>query len=257
MEPGRRAPRPVAPARADREAARDDRLPRPRLERRRPARQPPGGGRRARRATASRCWRRRRPTTPTRSARCSTSRRSSTPACGSRPTLEPEALLDACKAVERELGREPGGVRHGPRPIDVDVLLLGDREHARERLTLPHAQVTARRFVLIPLLELDFDLRTPDGTRSPTPRRTAARRGRAPRGRPPARPRSDRSDLRTCRSTTSISARVASGSSARATTIAASSSAPISTCASGRVGCRSSSPASIAACSVLRRGPVP
>ena len=43
--------------------------------------------------------------------------------------LEPEALLDACKAVERELGRAPeGGVRHGPRPIDVDVLLLGDRE---------------------------------------------------------------------------------------------------------------------------------
>ena len=39
--------------------------------------------------------------------------------------LEPEALLDACKAVERALGREPGGVRHGPRPIDVDVLLLG------------------------------------------------------------------------------------------------------------------------------------
>src|SRR5205085_1150123 len=43
--------------------------------------------------------------------------------------LEPETLLDACKAVERDLGREPGGVRHGPRPIDVDLLLLGDREH--------------------------------------------------------------------------------------------------------------------------------
>ena len=40
--------------------------------------------------------------------------------------LEPEPLLDACKAVERALGREPGDVRHGPRPIDVDVLLLGD-----------------------------------------------------------------------------------------------------------------------------------
>jgi 2-amino-4-hydroxy-6-hydroxymethyldihydropteridine diphosphokinase len=82
--------------------------------------------------------------------------------------LEPEELLDACKAVERELGRaQPGEgyVRHGPRPIDVDVLLLGDREHASERLTLPHAQVLARRFVLIPLLELDFDLATPDGSR--------------------------------------------------------------------------------------------
>jgi 2-amino-4-hydroxy-6-hydroxymethyldihydropteridine diphosphokinase len=79
--------------------------------------------------------------------------------------LGPEELLDACKAVERELGREEGGVRHGPRPIDVDLLLLGGAEHASERLRLPHDQVTARRFVLIPLLELDFDLATPDGTR--------------------------------------------------------------------------------------------
>ena len=77
--------------------------------------------------------------------------------------LGPEELLDACKAVERELGREPGGVRHGPRPIDVDVLLLGDLEHRSERLTLPHEQVLARRFVLIPLLELDFELAVPDG----------------------------------------------------------------------------------------------
>ena len=79
--------------------------------------------------------------------------------------LEPEALLDACKAVERELGREHGGPRHGPRPIDVDVLLLGELEHASERLRLPHEQVLARRFVLIPLLELDFELRTPAGER--------------------------------------------------------------------------------------------
>ena len=80
--------------------------------------------------------------------------------------LGPEALLDACKAVERELGRDlEAGVRHGPRPIDVDVLLLGDVEYESPRLRLPHAQATSRRFVLIPLLELDFDLRTPDGTR--------------------------------------------------------------------------------------------
>ena len=81
-------------------------------------------------------------------------------------TLGPEELLDACKAVERELGRDlEGGVRHGPRPIDVDLLLLGDTPYASERLTLPHAQATSRRFVLIPLLELDFALATPDGTR--------------------------------------------------------------------------------------------
>jgi 2-amino-4-hydroxy-6-hydroxymethyldihydropteridine diphosphokinase len=82
-----------------------------------------------------------------------------------RTALEPEALLDAAKAVERELGREAGGPRDGPRPIDVDVLLLGDVEHASERLRLPHEQVLARRFVLVPLLELDFDLATPSGER--------------------------------------------------------------------------------------------
>jgi 2-amino-4-hydroxy-6-hydroxymethyldihydropteridine diphosphokinase len=80
--------------------------------------------------------------------------------------LGPEALLDACKAVERELGRDlEGGIRHGPRPIDVDFLLLGDETYESDRLRLPHEQVTARRFVLVPLLELDFELRTPDGTR--------------------------------------------------------------------------------------------
>jgi 2-amino-4-hydroxy-6-hydroxymethyldihydropteridine diphosphokinase len=80
--------------------------------------------------------------------------------------LGPEALLDACKAVERDLGRDlEGGVRHGPRPIDVDLLLLGELLHESPRLRLPHAQATSRRFVLVPLLELDFGLRTPDGTR--------------------------------------------------------------------------------------------
>jgi 2-amino-4-hydroxy-6-hydroxymethyldihydropteridine diphosphokinase len=81
-----------------------------------------------------------------------------------RTALEPEALLDAAKAIERALGRVPGP-KDGPRPIDVDVLLLGYREHRSERLRLPHAQVLARRFVLIPLLELDFELTTPAGER--------------------------------------------------------------------------------------------
>ncbi len=77
----------------------------------------------------------------------------------------PEDLLDACKAVERSLGRAPGGVRHGPRPIDVDVLLLDDMRFQSDRLTLPHPEVRSRRFVLVPLLELDPDLTLPDGTR--------------------------------------------------------------------------------------------
>jgi 2-amino-4-hydroxy-6-hydroxymethyldihydropteridine diphosphokinase len=81
-----------------------------------------------------------------------------------RTELEPEQLLDVCKRVERELGRRPGGTRHGPRPIDVDLLLLGDLELSGARLTLPHAEVTSRRFVLEPLLELDPRLELPDGT---------------------------------------------------------------------------------------------
>jgi 2-amino-4-hydroxy-6-hydroxymethyldihydropteridine diphosphokinase len=78
--------------------------------------------------------------------------------------LDPEPLLDACKAVEREVGRAAGGVRHGPRVIDVDLLLLGDLELRSERLSLPHREVTSRRFVLVPLLELAPDLTLPDGT---------------------------------------------------------------------------------------------
>jgi 2-amino-4-hydroxy-6-hydroxymethyldihydropteridine diphosphokinase len=73
----------------------------------------------------------------------------------------PEDLLDACKEVERVLGREAGGVRHGPRVIDVDLLLLGSIQYESTRLRLPHADLTTRRFVIVPLLELDRDLVIP------------------------------------------------------------------------------------------------
>jgi 2-amino-4-hydroxy-6-hydroxymethyldihydropteridine diphosphokinase len=79
--------------------------------------------------------------------------------------LPPEDLLDACKVVEVEAGRLIGGPKHGPRTIDVDVLLLGDIEHRSERLQIPHRDVLARRFVLAPLVELDPGLSLPDGTR--------------------------------------------------------------------------------------------
>jgi 2-amino-4-hydroxy-6-hydroxymethyldihydropteridine diphosphokinase len=82
-----------------------------------------------------------------------------------RTELEPEQLLDICKAIELEQGRIFGGPRHGPRSLDIDLLLLGDVELEGERLTLPHAEVTSRRFVLAPLLELDPELALPDGTR--------------------------------------------------------------------------------------------
>jgi 2-amino-4-hydroxy-6-hydroxymethyldihydropteridine diphosphokinase len=81
-----------------------------------------------------------------------------------RTSLEPEELLDVCKAIEAEHGRASGGPRHGPRPIDIDLLLLDDLELRTERLTLPHPEVTSRRFVLAPLLELDPELCLPDGT---------------------------------------------------------------------------------------------
>jgi 2-amino-4-hydroxy-6-hydroxymethyldihydropteridine diphosphokinase len=79
--------------------------------------------------------------------------------------LEPLALLDLLKRLERELGRREGGIRHGPRAIDIDVLTLGELELRDERMTLPHAQLLSRRFVLIPALELHFDATVPDGTR--------------------------------------------------------------------------------------------
>ena len=82
-----------------------------------------------------------------------------------RSALEPEALLDVCKAVEAERGRAFDLPRHSPRPLDVDLLLLGDLELRTDRLTLPHREVTTRRFVLAPLLELDPELALPDGTR--------------------------------------------------------------------------------------------
>jgi 2-amino-4-hydroxy-6-hydroxymethyldihydropteridine diphosphokinase len=79
--------------------------------------------------------------------------------------LGPEELLDACKQVEREVGREAGGPRHGPRVIDVDLLLLDGLRYSSPRLTLPHPEVSSRRFVLVPLLELDPELALPSGER--------------------------------------------------------------------------------------------
>ena len=82
-----------------------------------------------------------------------------------RTGLQALELLDAAKRLERELGRDADAIRHGPRAIDIDVLLLGDVVLRDERLELPHPQLLRRRFVLIPALELDFALRTPAGER--------------------------------------------------------------------------------------------
>jgi 2-amino-4-hydroxy-6-hydroxymethyldihydropteridine diphosphokinase len=81
-----------------------------------------------------------------------------------RTAHEPLELLDVVKDLERELGRVGGGPRHGPRAIDIDILLLGEVELRHERMVLPHEQLLSRRFVLVPALELDFELCAPDGT---------------------------------------------------------------------------------------------
>ncbi len=82
-----------------------------------------------------------------------------------RTALDPLELLDAVKALERDLGRRDSRLRHGPRAIDIDILLVGELELREERMTLPHEQLLRRRFVLIPALELDFEMSLPDGRR--------------------------------------------------------------------------------------------
>ena len=77
--------------------------------------------------------------------------------------LAPLALLDALQAIEREQGRVRKAERWGPRTLDLDILLFGDRQLSGERLTVPHYHMHARAFVLYPLAEIAPDLRLPDG----------------------------------------------------------------------------------------------
>lgn len=76
----------------------------------------------------------------------------------------PRALLRAAKAVEREGGRRPTR-RWGPRVIDVDILLFGDRRVREPDLAIPHPRIGAREFVLRSLEEL--------GVKTPSIRRDA------------------------------------------------------------------------------------
>lgn len=75
-------------------------------------------------------------------------------------TLEPDPVLAAAQALELAAGRRRG-VRLGPRPLDVDLLLFGERVSDRPELTLPHPRLAERRFVLVPLAEIAPDLRVP------------------------------------------------------------------------------------------------
>jgi 2-amino-4-hydroxy-6-hydroxymethyldihydropteridine diphosphokinase len=78
-----------------------------------------------------------------------------------RTTLSPRGVLDACLAVEQEMGRERKE-RWGPRVIDVDVLTYGHQEVNEPGLQIPHPRIHERGFVLVPLLELDGDPHLPE-----------------------------------------------------------------------------------------------
>lgn len=71
--------------------------------------------------------------------------------------LSPEALLAACLETERALGRVRT-VRDGPRTIDVDLLLYGERRLEQPGLVVPHPRLHQRRFVLAPLAEIAPEL---------------------------------------------------------------------------------------------------
>ena len=71
-------------------------------------------------------------------------------------SLSPHEVLRACKVIEVRLGRTPGE-RWGPRLIDIDLLFLGDEQISTIALTVPHAEILKRGFVLKPLAEIAGD----------------------------------------------------------------------------------------------------
>jgi GTP cyclohydrolase-4 len=76
--------------------------------------------------------------------------------------LPPGELLRFLQSIERRLGRvREGAVRFGPRPIDLDILLYGDKRVDQPDLTIPHPRLAERAFVLAPLAEIAPDLKLP------------------------------------------------------------------------------------------------
>lgn len=78
-------------------------------------------------------------------------------------TLAPETLLDHTQRIELQQGRERKAHRWGPRTLDLDIMLYGDRQIATPRLTVPHYDMKNRAFMLLPLAQIAPDLRFPDG----------------------------------------------------------------------------------------------
>ena len=78
---------------------------------------------------------------------------------------KPRELLDQCRHIEHTLLRRRL-IRWGPRTIDIDILLYGEAMIREDGLTIPHAALPFRRFVLVPLAELVPDLIVPGLNRS-------------------------------------------------------------------------------------------
>jgi 2-amino-4-hydroxy-6-hydroxymethyldihydropteridine diphosphokinase len=77
-----------------------------------------------------------------------------------RTHFAPHQVLALAKALELAAGRRKGP-RLGPRPLDIDLLLYGDRVSDAPELSLPHPHLARRRFALVPLAEIAPDLRVP------------------------------------------------------------------------------------------------
>ena len=77
--------------------------------------------------------------------------------------LPPEELLDCTQAIEQNQGRVRKLERWGPRTLDLDLLLYGDRVINTERLTVPHYDMKNREFMLYPLAEIAPEVVFPDG----------------------------------------------------------------------------------------------
>ena len=84
---------------------------------------------------------------------------------GYNPEAEGLMILEICKSIERRLGRDGGpqydesGKRiYSDRPIDLDILLLGDDRIDCEELTVPHKLMYERDFVMVPLREINNKL---------------------------------------------------------------------------------------------------
>jgi 2-amino-4-hydroxy-6-hydroxymethyldihydropteridine diphosphokinase len=84
-----------------------------------------------------------------------------------RAAIPPRALLESLLVIERALGRNRASEqRWGPRTLDLDLLLYGDRIIREPDLTVPHPWLHKRRFVLEPLAELCPDRTVPGLDRS-------------------------------------------------------------------------------------------